>query len=161
MRLLFCCLWGTFRPPAADGGIPGGNGNRALRRTPLAAFWVTDSWAHPLVALCGARPADLRPEALWGNLTCWPARFPGRGERKCPSGREGGRHGTGKTGREIPGRSKPHLVIFLTDLKKALGVGTDGTQLRSGGTDDQMATVAALPHLYLAAGKDLRSFHIV
>ena len=52
------------------------------------------------------------------------------------------------------------LIVFRVDLKVALGMITGGADLRSLLTHNDVAAVAALPHLDLALGKDLCRLYV-
>ena len=53
------------------------------------------------------------------------------------------------------------LIVFRVDFKIALGMIAGRAYLGGLFANDDMAAVAALPHLDLALGEDLRHLHIV
>lgn len=56
---------------------------------------------------------------------------------------------------------KSELVVFCVNFKIALGMVAGGANLRGLLAHDDVTAVAALPHLDLALGEDLRHLHIV
>ena len=53
------------------------------------------------------------------------------------------------------------LIVFCVNFKIALGMVAGGANLRGFLAHDDVTAVAALPHLDLALGEDLRHLHIV
>ena len=53
------------------------------------------------------------------------------------------------------------LIVFCVNFKIALGMVAGRADLRRFLTDHNVTAVAALPHLDLALGEDLRHLHIV
>ena len=51
-------------------------------------------------------------------------------------------------------------VILAMDFEIALRVGAGGADFRRGGAHDDVAAIAAFPHLHFALGEDLGGFHI-